>query len=1596
MLEFEEDPPRREPADDSPPPRKKRRGCLLVLLVLFFVVFPIGLLILNGPGFRTILRYGGLKAAASQGITGNFLVDGSLWSGFALREIDLSDGTEDGLSLRIDGMSLGYRGWGLLTGATRYDWLDFVHIGKAEIRLKLPEADPERPDKPAKTPSPSSPSAAPTDFNPLWNLLAADLRIDDLTLLIQQGDRVTSVESLRLQITGEENGSLKLTRLSLPGQAPLEQVDARIVKSEHGITIGPLSLFGYADLENLAVSESSPGDYQVAAALGVAGGHLDLDLKAPWQAPVALSLALRRGTSLSLDQIPLPDSKLRGSVTDLALGFSGDPAKPPTWNIDGKVVASKTGWDTAVTDSILLLIRENRLDLEATRGRASVRVEASAALGSATTPADLAKVPVLFAVKAEVPELGATLADFGKELPVSGSLTLDARDFQLSGGKVTTGGLLLETENLAWDRVGIPGARIAAQVERENFVRLAVDLDLDEGNLVHVAGTVDATTKRYEAESTIALDTTGRLGEVLRDLGKETFSGAVGLAWKGSGSLGAEGHTGAAKIDLRTVKIGEGTPIDGQLAASYADKTASLDALSLTAGDVSLRGSGGWDGKLVTLADWKLTRGDRVPLALAASLPLEPGTEGGFLAQTGPLSLDLTLDQLALEEVTRYFAAAPPLPGTLNGSVKAGGNFGDLQLATRLEFQPDPKTQPDKPTTAVEAAASDPAPAPASPPRATVDLALRGDVDVPASWETSLEAVLSGLQFQGMALENISLTAATDRDQAGRPLLARLRFDQSETLLDATARLDLGEARTLADLAAVPLQVESSLEVSKVETLLRDFAPPQQKGLPLAGALSASVQGLKLERGSLTAGTISVSSKNFTVEAEPFDTIDLGITIPRPDELEAALIVALDEVTRIEGKGGFHLKEKRYEGTLAVQADLVAKSSRLRALLGGRPMAELLPGKTSLEWQGHGRLPDQDHTGTLALDADALRLAGGAEPLDLDLAGTYSATSADFPTIRLRSKPLGFDGVLKWADRRLSLVGKGTSEGREVLTLDAGIPLDPAKLKPDLWFGQEAPLSLALAIDRLPVGTISRLAVEKAPILGELSLDLTAAGTPALPTLATTLKLDGITVPREAKAMPAGRLELNLNANEAGLALNGEYRHPDVKPLGIAAKLPFHPADWATGKREVKDETITASAKMDRSSLAFLTGQVPGIESIAGEISLDAEVSGTVAAPQVRGHGELGLQRLRLENRLAPSLQDIELVANFAENRLILDKLSALIAGGTLEGKGEVLLKPGGEPSIQLRLTGSEVLVVRTPDVNVRTDLDLTLAGPFSKAALTGEIGITNSRFFKNFDLLPIGLPSKKAESALPTVERAPSGGGTAYQDLDVGVKIAPFQDWTLGVRLHTKDPFLIRSNLLESSVSADLNLTGTLGRPNPIGAVEIQKGEMSLPFSKIDVETGRVVFDQATGFNGALEFKARGKADRYQISIYLYDRVLSPQYVLTSIPPMPSEDIMTLLATGTTRDELTGGDPGSMAAGKAAGLLLKNLQKKSNEAEGDPTLLDLLEDRTELELGRVNQETGEQTFGGKIRLWKQLFFVGDVDAQSDYRALLKYVFRFE
>jgi autotransporter translocation and assembly factor TamB len=1577
MLELDDVPAPREPMTV---PRKKRRGCLISIFVFLFVIVPGLLLFLNGPGFRLLARYAGLKAAAGQGFTGDFSISGNLWSGFSIQSLTLEGEGEDASSITLEEITLAYRATDLIRSATGLKWLDTLHVRKARIELYLPEM--QEGDKNTTADPVAQEGTTATDFSPLWNLLESDIAIEEVTLVIHQGDAEIALDDFSLLLPPGKEGALAFQKLQLPGQAPWEKLETKITHSEHELHLGSISLLEYARLESLRISEPTPGQWVAKALVDVGGGQLS----AEYEAPGSLLVSLRQGSRIDLGKIalPLPDkttSPLRGLVTDLDLRFVGDFGKPSTWKANGNLVASGTGWvsDSGVyeIDSVALTITDNALAANLSRRETTLQVTASAPLEEVSSTHELASVPLNLGIRLDLPSLGDAVRDFTDKIPLTGSLTLEAREVQLIGGKtIQSGSLLILSDNLAWDGIQLSGMQLAANVEAENLVRLAMDLGLDSRNQIRLAGTFDAGKLRYEGEAGFSVDTKGKLGGVLADLHQTDYSGVASLSWKGSGDLKDKDHRGEAKLDLTSLTVKTGNPISGEVIAHYENASAILDTLSLQANGVTLSGSGKWDGKMLELPDWKITHGDKNPLSLTAMIPLQPGTEGGFLAQTEPFVIDLVVNDLPLEDITGFLVDRPPLAGNLTGNLKGRGSFPASDLKAHFDFKP----------TEISAAGPD--------SLVRIDFGLLGNLAKPSSWAASLDSSVAGLRWEGMALENITVKTVTDTTIPERPLLTEVRFDQSETTLFATARLGLAGADSLAALKSQALVLNATFTATNLATLVKDFAPDRFKDLPLAGALSMTVTDFTLAGGSLMQGNAVLESDSLTIEKQTFEAFSVRADIPEKDLAHATIAIGLDPLSEVAGDGQFQLKSQQYEGSVDLKADLASKTSRLRKLLGSREIAKLLPHHTTLQWKGGGDLKDHTHEGTLALDSDGLTLAEEAEPIAVKVQGSYTGTSADFPVIELTSRPLNLSGAVKWADRELTILNwKGQSDGKEILTMSGAIPLDREKLTPALWFGQEAPISLLLDLKELPIATVSRLFTKEIPLLGILSADLHLSGLAAAPEVAATLALDQITVPRDSSEIRAGQIKLHLDAKNEQLALTGSYEHPDVKPLLLQAKMPYHPAAWVLGEQKLIEEPLEFSAKMDRSSLAFLSGQVPGIESITGEVQLDAEVSGSLSKPEIRGNSLLDISRLRLADRNAPSLYDINLVAHFAENRIELEKLHAVVAGGVVEGSGGMTFAPGGEPTISLNLNGSEVLVVRTPEVNVRTDLALTLSGPWSKAALSGELGITGSRFFKNFDLLPIGLPTRNT-SVLPTIERS-SGGGPSTPDLDIGLDIAPFRDWTVDLRVYTKDPFLIRSNLAESEITADLKVGGTIGHPTPNGHVAINEGELSLPFSKVDVETGRIEFNESTGFNGTIEFKAKAKADKYQISIYLFDRILSPQYVLTSLPPLPSEDIITLIATGTTRDDLVGEDVGSMAASKAATLFLKNLRKSDNKIDKEPSLLDLLEERTELELGRVNQETGEQTFGGKIRLWKQLFFVGDVDAESDYRALLKYVFKF-
>ena len=67
--------------------------------------------------------------------------------------------------------------------------------------------------------------------------------------------------------------------------------------------------------------------------------------------------------------------------------------------------------------------------------------------------------------------------------------------------------------------------------------------------------------------------------------------------------------------------------------------------------------------------------------------------------------------------------------------------------------------------------------------------------------------------------------------------------------------------------------------------------------------------------------------------------------------------------------------------------------------------------------------------------------------------------------------------------------------------------------------------------------------------------------------------------------------------------------------------------------------------------------------------------------------------------------------------------------------------------------------------------------------------------------------------------------------------------NWNLNVNIRTDDPFFVRGNLANGTALVDLHLRGTGGKPLLDGNVTIQNLIASLPFSRLEISDGNILF---------------------------------------------------------------------------------------------------------------------------------------------------------
>ena len=824
---------------------------------------------------------------------------------------------------------------------------------------------------------------------------------------------------------------------------------------------------------------------------------------------------------------------------------------------------------------------------------------------------------------------------------------------------------------------------------------------------------------------------------------------------------------------------------------------------------------------------------------------------------------------------------------------------------------------------------------------------------------------LSDLRFQDYVADSVEGTLHVKHDLV---TFDRLVVKRKKNELTATG--DYVLPKDLSKVAEQPAKLNLSWNASELADYWIAHSPDT-----ISGPLQAAGQ-IELKNG-VASGRLSVFGSNIRMRDLVFTQIDSEWEIWNSIVYLNYFMARLNEQDFVSGNGIVDLRPRHhYIGKCRAN---LSDLSKLRPLLRTFGNQNELAGSLVLEWEGRGETVGFKRSGALQFALDNARY-GNARSLQAHADATYSPDGVDIPTIFFRSDNTYFQAIAQ-------------ANGDE-LEVDK-IELDQGQSKyaggymwvPFVWknLGTNRPLftsngkvTAAFQSENLDLKKLFQDFGLKPPVSGSLNVKLNANGTLANMNAQLDVQMRGLRSLNLEKFEPAS-VDLTAQTKGKELTILGKLQQAKIQPLQLTANIPFDVPKIANSGSIPDDTPVTAKLRLPRSSVNFLRQFIPAVEELDGDAALDVDVRGTIAKPVLTGSGDMTINVARMTDPTLPAVQNFKARMNFANNALTIEQCRGELSGGRFNVTGGVTFPTLRNAELNLQLKADSALVARNDTLTARTDADIKVSGPFTAANVTGAVAITNSQVLKNLDLMPIGLPGRPAPK--PPSSRP-----------EFSIPQPPLRDWKFDVTIKTKDPVLLRGNLANGKALTDLHLTGTGLHPGLDGYVRLDNVDATLPFSRLEISSGFLYFDPSDPLNPKIDMHGRSVIRDYTVNVYIYGTSLSPEAIFTSEPPLPQEEIISLLATGTTREELTGNN--NVLAGRAAMLLVQQLYRKVFK-KGQGTQSSSVFDRLDLDVGTVDPRTGQQQAIARFKINDQFVLLGDLGVGGDYRGMVKYLIRF-
>jgi hypothetical protein len=375
----------------------------------------------------------------------------------------------------------------------------------------------------------------------------------------------------------------------------------------------------------------------------------------------------------------------------------------------------------------------------------------------------------------------------------------------------------------------------------------------------------------------------------------------------------------------------------------------------------------------------------------------------------------------------------------------------------------------------------------------------------------------------------------------------------------------------------------------------------------------------------------------------------------------------------------------------------------------------------------------------------------------------------------------------------------------------------------------------------------------------------------------------------EGGHLPKSDIEITVSAADGNARLAGTMQTEGMKPVTIAASVPFGLFRESNGSfRWVNpDEKLEATAEFPRANLALIRPFLPALRGLTGNLSGKLLITNTLRSPDFNGEATIsdaGFYFAHLPSRVEFMNGSIVL----EDGSMRFENFDAEVSPGRLDFNGEWNIAESPKQKLTFSLQGKNLPISKDRMRDLLASIELNGEGDASNGTLAGTVEFANSGTKQTIQIRP-----------LLTSRNGVGFSSSEYKKLIAG--LTPFGNWRLDIKAGCVEPIEIGDDALHGYLGFDVRLNGTANDPVPTGRISLLGVKANAPAGSFLIEEGFLDFLPDQPWEPFATIEAKGWFGNHEVRAFIFGPLNEGKWVLDSesLAPSRPQDLFLLIKNG-------------------------------------------------------------------------------------------------